>query len=333
MINLDKKDRLILYYLIHDSRQSLKSIGKKIGISKESTHYRIKRLTKMGIIKNFTIMISWRIFGYSGMMTHYKFTNINPIIKNEILNFFVNNKYTYYVSLIEGNYDLQVDYYMGDPYKFEALLDKIREKYFSYLSFQSSKFYIRGEFFNYAFLLGQDSNNINSFNWEWGEGLVDIDNIDFKILSELSKDARIPTKQIANNINSTVSIVNYRLNKLRKMTKFFGTINVDWAKIGYRWFHLQISLSDYKKKNNIINHLRKNPNLIRTFKFLNLDMDLHFTFLLHNMEDLRNIVEEITTKFPNSINDYHFYSTFKIYKHIFLIPELIKTKNPLNREI
>ena len=80
-------------------------------------------------------------------------------------------------------------------------------------------------------------------------------------------------------------------------------------------------------------YLRKNPNTIRSFKFLNLDMDLHFTFLLHNMEQLRNIIEDITTKFPDLINDYHFYSTFKIYKHIFLVPELIKMKNPLNREI
>jgi len=319
--------------LDNDSRQSLKSIGKKVGISKESTHYRIKRLINNGVIKNFTIMLNWRIFGYSGMMTHYRFTNINPSIKKEILDFFVNNKYTFYVSLIEGTYDLQVDYIMGNPFKFEALLDEIREKYYSYLSFQSSKFYIRGEFFNYAFLLDDGSEKIESFHWEWGAGLVDIDDIDFKILSELSKDARIPTKNIADNINSTIAIVNYRIKKLKKIITYTHTINVDWAKIGYRWFHLQISLSDYSKKNQIIGYLRNNPYLIRTFKFLNLDMDLHFTFLLHNMEQLRNIIEDITTKFPDSINDYHFYSTFKIYKHIFLVPELIKMKNPLNREI
>jgi hypothetical protein len=138
-----------------------------------------------------------------------------------------------------------------------------------------------------------------------------------------------------------VTTINYRIKKLenkllpdiyRKNGTNIYTINVDWYKIGYRWFHLQISMKDYSKKNHIINYLRKNPYLIRTFKFLNLDMDLHFTFLLQNMEQLRNIIEDITTQFPDSINDYHFYSTFKIYKHNFLIPELINTKNPLNRE-
>ena len=342
MIELDKKDRSIIFHLIHDSRQSLKSIGRLVGMSKESTHYRINRLIKKRIIVNFSIFVNFRSFGYSAMMTHYRFININPIIKKEIIDFFVKSKFTFYVSVIEGTYDLQVDFLMGDPFKFEALQDKIREKYFSHLSFQSSKFYLRGEFFNYSFLLDEKSQENKSIKWEWGQGLVDIDEFDYKILSELAKDSRIPTKNIANNINSTITKVNYRIKKMedklfppsyRKTGFNIYTINVDWFKIGYRWFHLQISMRDYSKKYLIINYLRKNPYLIRSFKFLNLDMDLHFTFLLHNMEQLRNIIEDITTKFPDSINDYHFYSTFKIHKHTFLVPELLKTKNPLNREI
>jgi hypothetical protein len=92
-------------------------------------------------------------------------------------------------------------------------------------------------------------------------------------------------------------------------------------------------MRDYSKRNMIVSYLRGNPYLIRSFKFLNIDIDLHFTFLLNNMEQLRSIIEDLSTKFPDVINDYHFYSTFKVYKHIFLVPELIKIKNPLNREI
>ena len=43
MIKINAKDKKILFHLIHDSRQSMKSIGKKIGLSKESVNYRIKR--------------------------------------------------------------------------------------------------------------------------------------------------------------------------------------------------------------------------------------------------------------------------------------------------
>jgi DNA-binding Lrp family transcriptional regulator len=333
MIKLDLKDRKILFYLIHDSRQSFKSIGKKIGVSKESAHYRINRLIKNEIIRNFTLMLNFRRFGYSIMMTFYKFNNINPSIKKEIIDFFVKNKLTFYVSLIEGTSDFQVDFFMGNPTEFERLMDEIREKYWNYLSFQNSLYYISGNFYNYCFLLDETVNTTQPYHWHWGEGLVDIDKLDFQILSELAKNTRMPIKDIANNVNSTINKVNYRLKKLNK-EKASGTytINVDWEKIGYRWFHLQVSLRDYRKKKQIAEYIGKNPNLIRSFKFLNLNMDLHFTFLLNNMEQLRKIVEGVTAKFPDSINNYYFYSTFKIYKHHYMIPELLEIKNPLNKE-
>jgi DNA-binding Lrp family transcriptional regulator len=332
MIKLDKKDRLILYHLIINSRQQIKTIGEKVGLSKETTGYRINRLIKNGVIKKFTLFINFRNFGYSEMMTHYKFKNINPIIKKEIIDFLVKTKYSLYVSLVEGMYDLQVDFLLGDPIKFERYLDEIREKFCSYLSFESSKFYMKGEFYFYYFLLDDIYRKVKPYKWDWGSKLVYVDDLDLKILLELTKDSRMQIKNIAKNINSTVSIVNYRIKKLEHKLGYNYTINIDWSKIGYRWFHLQINLRDYSRKNDIINYLSHNPNLIRRFKFLNLDLDLHFTFLLNNMEQLRNIVEDITNRFPDTVNDYNFYSTYKIFKYQLLVPELLKIKNPISRE-
>jgi len=333
MIDLDLKDRKILYQLLLDSRQSLKSIGKKTGLSKESVYYRIKRLLKNKVITNFRINIKWHKLGYSCMVTFYKFININPSIKNEILDFFVNNKNTMYVSLLEGSNDLQVDFWLGEPFEFESLIDEIQERFYKYLSFQSSKFYIRAEYYNFCFLLNETINTSEPFQWGWGEGIEKIDETDFKILKELSKDSRISTVELANKINSTVSSVNYRIKKLiQKDIIFSYTVNIDWSKIGYRWFHLQIKLWDYSKKDKIVTHLRKNPNLIRYLKHLIIGVDLHFTFLLHNMEELRKIIEDITTKFPDSINDYSFYSTYKVYKFDFMTPKLLKNRNPIYQE-
>jgi DNA-binding Lrp family transcriptional regulator len=332
MMQLDVKDRKILYHLLLDSRQSLKSIGKKVGISKELVSYRIQRLIKNKIIHSYFFYINFESLGYSILTTHYKFININAIMKEEILNYFIQQKITFYVSLVEGTNDLEVDFLLGKPSEFEALIDEIREKYHQYLAYKSSKFCVRAEFYNYSFLMDPPVKKIDTLTWRWGYPRTPIDDLDFKILEELSKDTRTPTKTIAKNLNITASTVSYRIKKLEKQ-HIIGqyTVNVDWAKIGYRWFHLQISLRDYNKKNQIVNYLRTNPYLIRRFKFLDLDMDLHFTLLLHNMEHLRDIIEDISTQFPNSINDYVYYSTFKVYKYNFMIPEILQVKNPLNR--
>ena len=331
MHNLDVKDKKILYHLLQNSRQPLRSIGKKVGISKELVSYRIKRLIKNKILLNFSIMANFERLGYTLMQTQYKFININPTKKEEILKYLVDKPHSMYVSLVDGENDLQTDFFMGKPHHFEKLLDDIREKYYPYLSFQSSKFPIRAEFYTYSFLV-ENAIKKMVINWIWGQKLYCIDDLDFKILLELSKNARISTKHIANNLNSTVSTINYRIKKLEKESIIaLYSINIDWSKLGYRWFHLQISLRDYRKKSQIIQFMRDNPYLIRRFKLLNLDMDLHFTLLLKNMQQLRDVIESISTTFPDTINDYHFYSTFKVYKYHFMVPEILKNKDPLCR--
>ena len=328
MTIIDLKDRKILFYLLQDSRQSLKSIGKKVGMSKELVSYRIKRLTDKEIIKNFNIIVNFLRLGYTVISTHYKFVNINPQIKEEIVNHFIENKNTFYVSLIDGRYDLQVDSFCGDLKEYESYLDDMRIKYHRFLKLQHSMIPIKVELFNFPFLLNESVNRMESLKWPMICNMYAIDDLDFKILIELSKDSRIPTKFIAKNLKTTVSTVSNRVQKLiEKGVILQYTINVNWLNIGYRWFHLQINLNDFSKKNLIINHMKKSPYLIRIYDLLIPDVDIHFTLLLQNMDQLRTIIEDLTKKFPNVINDHQFYSTFRIVKHNFMVPKILKIKN------
>ena len=53
MFDIDVKDRKILYQLDLNSRQSLNTIGSNVRLTKTVVQYRIDRLVKTGIIKNF----------------------------------------------------------------------------------------------------------------------------------------------------------------------------------------------------------------------------------------------------------------------------------------
>lgn len=332
MITIDLRDRKILFHLLQGSRQSLKTIGKKVGISRELASYRIRRLVNNKIINNFTIDINEEKFGYGLLNYYYKFKNISPNIKEDIIKFFVKNQLTKYVSSIEGIYDLQVEFFMGDPHEFESLLDEIKKKYHSYLSIENNEAWIRGELYNYAFLLDENKNTIKPYGGGWGASLVSIEELDFKILTELSNDSRMPTKELANKMKSTVGIIDYHIKKLIKQRVIETyTINVDWPRIGYRWFHLKINLSEYDKKNQILRFIRENPYIIRILKGLLQKDDIHCTYLLKNAEQLRKITEEISSKFPKIITNYQFYNTYNLHKHHHMVPKLLKSRNLYNR--
>ena len=64
MGKIDLKDRKILYQLDLDSRQSFRSIGKKVGLSKDVVASRVKKLQELGIINRFYTEIDLFKLGY-----------------------------------------------------------------------------------------------------------------------------------------------------------------------------------------------------------------------------------------------------------------------------
>jgi len=92
MKNLDLKDRKILYELDLDSRQSFRSIGKKVGLSKDTVASRIKSLVEEGIIQNFYAVIDAYKLGYISIRFYLTFQYTNPEIEKEIIDYFIQNK-------------------------------------------------------------------------------------------------------------------------------------------------------------------------------------------------------------------------------------------------
>ena len=63
MVTVDVKDRKILYQLDVNSRQSFRSIGRKVGLSKDAVFRRIKRLQEEGIIIRFITLFDYLRLG------------------------------------------------------------------------------------------------------------------------------------------------------------------------------------------------------------------------------------------------------------------------------
>ena len=53
MIKLDAFDRKILEELIENSREQVSTIAKKVRLRRENVNYRINRLVRLGLIKEF----------------------------------------------------------------------------------------------------------------------------------------------------------------------------------------------------------------------------------------------------------------------------------------
>ena len=136
MEKIDIKDRKILYQLDIDSRQSFRSIGKKVGLSKDVVASRVKKLQENGIIKYFFTAIDSSKLGYTSFRFYLTFQRTTPEIKQEIIEHFVNNKYSWIVLSLKGKYDLVVTIWIKDINDFYAFWEETLRKYRYYLQDQ-----------------------------------------------------------------------------------------------------------------------------------------------------------------------------------------------------
>ena len=106
MVEIDLKDRKILYQLDRNCRQSNTQIGKKVGLSKQVVDYRIKRMEEEGIITGYWTDIDSYRFGYQVFRYLIIFQNATFAIKDEIMQQIASYKKTWAVYSVKGMYDI-----------------------------------------------------------------------------------------------------------------------------------------------------------------------------------------------------------------------------------
>ena len=144
---------------------------------------------------------------------------------------------------------------------------------------------------------------------------VEVDNLDKKILELLAPNSRITTLEIAQKLNSTVTTINSRIKKLVNTGVIVHySINIDWQKIGYSWYKADIVLKDPEKMQKIADYVQNNPNLL--FRVASLGyVDLELTFILNNANQLHQVIGDLSSKFPDTIKNYKYFSVTKTHRY------------------
>jgi DNA-binding Lrp family transcriptional regulator len=315
MEKIDLKDRKILYHLDINSRQSFSQIGKKVGLHKDVVAYRVKNLQEKGIIIRFNTLIDNLKMGYNCMRFYFNYQYITPEIKNQIIDHFVNFKRTQIVASQEGGIELCVFMLAKNVSEIHSFWQKTLSKYRDYFAKQIIAPFIGENIYTKSFLLDEKDDRKNLIVKRGGE-IVSYDDLDFQILKLLARNSRIPTIDIGKKLNKTTITIGKRIKRLIELgviLKFHITVN--WEIIGYKWFKVDLYLKDYNKIHQIIKYLETNPHLSyidKTFGYADLELEL----IVKNVDQLKQIIEEISIKFPKMIRSYMYFSVEKSHKWI-----------------
>jgi len=323
---LDLKDRKILYELDLDSRQSLTQIGKKVGLKKDVVVYRIKRMESEGVITGYWTAINTYKLGYYVFRVYINLIDVSATTKTEIINYFVKNEDAWAVATFKGPVELDVVMWVKNIYSFNQYWIKTLQLYGKYFAKSTISILTHVVSCKKSFLLEEieSSSEREFYSTDCRGEPVPIDEIDYRILDELALNARLPLLDLAKKLNCSSQTISYRIKNLmqKEIIQAFR-ISINPEKLGLQGCAVDLYLKDQTMRTQILEYLKQKPK-IYDIMVMNIGWaDLLFQNYINNINELSQLMEEIETKFPDSIRRYDYWMNQIVHKERWL-PKMTK---------
>lgn len=316
---ITKLDRKLLYELDKNGRQSLNALSKITEVSRERVHYRIKRFEQLGIIKGYRTIINVSGLGYLSFRLLVRLQNATPADQQKILDYLNSCPELGWLVSVEGRWDINTWIRVKNLHEYNEFHRAFESKFKHFIAKTELGIYYRITQHTKAFLVGKDHNDDPTQAFIGPSSLIAYDDTDEIILRILAENARIPLLELANKIGMSSRQTQHRIKSLEQKKAILGyRAIVDLEKLGYTYYKLLISLSNWsnKAKRGLLSYLKQHPNLIFTDEIIN-GFDIELEFMTNGKQHMRNIINDLRTRFADAISSYELQEYAKEYKYLF----------------
>ncbi len=240
VVQLDIKDKRILYLLCMDSRSSCSTIAKSAGVSKDAVNYRIKRLEQIGVIQGYITVVNTACLGHDSYHLFLQLNNLNEEVRAKFTEIC---KYPCVKAVLEysGKFNYEIAISAKSVLDFDGKVTKIIDNLASYI--QAYEILVIARTFESRAL----PSGFFPFKVDWRTSepcsLVKADDMDFSILRVISNYARIPLMELGMRVGLTAEGVKYRLRKLQAsgiIVKYMPIMN--YSALGYTMYGVLMSV-------------------------------------------------------------------------------------------
>ncbi len=304
-LKLDAKDRRMLYELGKNSRRTLGEMAKAVGTSKQSLHYRIKRLVDNGVIPSFIATIDFAKLGYVNHEAWLQLKAHSPEKKAAFLEHLKNHENVRLIAECGGKFDLLIGILAENIFQFNRIFNELLRKYPGVV--KNYSFSISSQFYAYPrtyFLEKEERKKPHEIASE--PKRISLDKVEMNLLGLLSQDARMPTVELARKAGVTPTTVRSKMKRLEKEGIITGySITFQHSIIGYENYEILATLKDMdaKKERSIEEYCRSNPYSTYLLKCIGRwDVDIGFD--AKNSAHFQQMLTEFRDRFGDIIEDY-----------------------------
>lgn len=309
----DIKDQRILSFLDRNARISITQLANKTRLNKDVVRYRINNLEKNKIIAGYYTIINTHRLGYTSYRIYFDFINLTPEREKKLILYLDKEFRAGQIFTIDGPYQLGIITWEKSIYDLEKKLQKLKKEFENYInSLDLSIFTKINHYFKRT--LPNSSKDIISLKQE---AIINIDELDFKILHLLSKNARMNYVEMSKRLNIPQRTLAYRIKQLEKnkiILCYRTDINI--SNLGYENFFIEIYTRNNQSLQEIENFAYLSKNCIYT-DYIIPGADIEVEMEFQSKQKLLEFIKELKMRFP-FIKKVKYWSTLAYIKMEYL---------------
>lgn len=327
---MDKKDTSILYELDKNSRQPLNLLAKTVKLKRETTQYRLKRLTEKNIITHFFTTYDMPSLGLTIQKILIKTQNCTQTKKKEILTYLNEHPHIIWIVSTDGNYDLAFALLIQNLETVQSFLSEFYELFGSHIQKRSLSVNMNGEYLVRTYLTN-DKRDINTpLDYQTKNEHKKTDQTDLNIISQLCENSRKTALHIAKTLDVSSDSVIRRIRRMQQ-EKILSRYNImlNNESLGQTHFKVFFQLSDLSKE-SIAKFRTATKSIPRCFYIIQTlgEWDFEIDLEVENTQQYREIMSLLSSQLSQIIQDYFSLIVYDVHYFNFLpkkiLPHLVK---------
>ncbi|MFH1591706.1 MAG: Lrp/AsnC family transcriptional regulator [archaeon] len=322
---LDVKDRKILAELDKNCRTPNSVLARKVGKSREAVKYRIQQLQNKGILQGFITSINPNKLGYYMFKVYLKLENI-PDEREKFFEELGKNKDIYWFGISDGVFDCVFAILAKSITGYFEMINSLLSTWRHIIVSKVLGTMVDTHQYNKKFFT-DDHDGVSQV---FGGDVVDnqVDDTDYKILTVLANDARVPVVQLARKVEVSVEGVRTRMRRLERLGIILSyRVAVDFNKLGLEFFKAIIYFRTLSPEDEraLFEWMRTNPDSLYYIRSL-APWEVEFEFAAENYQHFNRIINDLRKRFPHVIRNYeHLIMIYETWMPAYR--EMLKGKN------
>lgn len=306
MFGIDAKDQKLLSLLDFNARAPLSALAKSTGLTKQTADYRIKSLLKRGIIEGFFPVVNTPKLGYKYCRIFVQFSNSDPKTEKKLLDYVFEHPNLFWAFSLGGEFDYLLVYWVETLTEFEQITRDFEAQFGKVIRSKSEQVVTNVIHLSHKIF---DPTRTHRFDLKETKQQIQLDELDKKILHQLSLDARQPLVDIANKTNTSPKVVRYRIQRMQNeefLVGFRPIINYEKLGLTYYKIFFNLLFKNPAELESLEQFLLNHPRTLFIVKGIGIQSDFDVELLAQSNQEFFDFIQETKKKFPNMIRDYKY---------------------------